>query len=385
VETDRYATLKRVAGWDQDRVHQMTAMVVGVGALGNEVAKNLALLGVGRIAIIDFDQVAISNLTHSVLFRASDHGKPKVYAAARSLRELNPDVRVLSLCADVTRQVGLGIFRRMDIVFGCVDSVAARYHLNRHCWRVGVPWVEGGIGGTAGHIGSVRVFQPPHSACYECTMSIADRTALSPKRVSCSDPLQLATRPSAPTTPLIASIMGGLMVQSALDLMRGEEIGGMGWLVNTTHGELGKVWYEKRPDCLSHDEHIDQAVVELSAGAAKLTLGEFLEIAAAYLGQQVRLELGRSVVTQLACPRCRQQEDVWLDRDDLVEERRLCPECGTLRQPQYVQSLGVEFAKLEQPLASFGIPPLAILEASNSQQDMFFELSNDVAETMCWI
>ena len=69
-----YSRLKLIKWWDQDKLAQVKVMVVGCGALGNEVLKNLALLGVGHILLVDFDKIEISNLSRSILFQASDQG-----------------------------------------------------------------------------------------------------------------------------------------------------------------------------------------------------------------------------------------------------------------------------------------------------------------------
>ena len=68
-DDDRYARLRLIAWWDQDKLAASRVMVVGAGALGNEVLKNLALLGIGTVYLVDFDRIEQSNLTRSVLFR----------------------------------------------------------------------------------------------------------------------------------------------------------------------------------------------------------------------------------------------------------------------------------------------------------------------------
>lgn len=379
---DRYESLRQMEGWDQTALQQMTVLVAGVGALGNEVAKNLALVGVGRIILVDFDRVAISNLSRSVLFRECDQGQPKAIVAAQALRAINPDVSVIGWQADVTREIGLGVFRRMDIIFGCVDSIAARYHLNRRCWRAGVPWVEGGI---AQHIGLVKVFHQSEGACYECTMAAQDFQALSPKRRSCSDPPAQAERPSIPTSPIIASMAGALMVQQALATLRGHIKGWNGWHLNAATGESLPVQFLRRSNCFTHSEPVSETIIELPYSAAELSLGTLLGLASERLGKEPRVELGRSVVTGLACPRCSENEEVWLERDGLVEEQRQCPRCGTRRQPAYVQSLGLDTPHLDRPLETFGIPPLDILLVSSGSQYCFFELSQDVSQCLNWI
>src|SRR6476619_5693457 len=91
-EADRYSRLRLIPWWRQERLAAARILVVGAGALGNEVLKNLALLGVGTVYVIDLDLVEPSNLSRSVLFRAEDGGRPKAEVAARRAREINPDV-----------------------------------------------------------------------------------------------------------------------------------------------------------------------------------------------------------------------------------------------------------------------------------------------------
>jgi len=101
-------------------------MVVGAGALGNEVIKNLVLMGVGYIYIVDFDTIEVANLSRSVLFRESDAGRRKAEVAAARAKEINPYVHVQYLHGDITHDVGLGVFRRMDVIIGCLDNREAR-------------------------------------------------------------------------------------------------------------------------------------------------------------------------------------------------------------------------------------------------------------------
>src|SRR4026208_1555396 len=90
-DEDRYSRLRLIAWWDQQKLSKARILVVGAGAIGNEVLKNLALLEIGTVYIVDFDRVELSNLARSVLFRPSDRGRPKAEAAAEAMRTLNPD------------------------------------------------------------------------------------------------------------------------------------------------------------------------------------------------------------------------------------------------------------------------------------------------------
>ncbi len=82
-DDDRYGRLRLISWWRQERLATAKVLVVGAGALGNEVIKNLALLGVGTTYLIDLDEIEASNLSRSVLFCAEDAGRPKAEVAAR--------------------------------------------------------------------------------------------------------------------------------------------------------------------------------------------------------------------------------------------------------------------------------------------------------------
>ena len=117
-EEDRYSRLRLIPWWDQERLKNAAIMVVGAGAIGNELIKNLALLGIGRILIFDMDAIEHTNLTRSVLYRAKDVGRYKAEVAAERAMEINPDVKAKAFVSNIIDDVGLGVFRRMDVVLG---------------------------------------------------------------------------------------------------------------------------------------------------------------------------------------------------------------------------------------------------------------------------
>src|SRR5262249_50330861 len=146
--------------WRQERLAAARVLVVGAGALGNEVIKNLVLVGTGTVYVIDVDTVEPSNLSRSVLFRAGDGGRAKADVAAVRAREINPDVTLIPIHGDVINDLGLGLFADVDVVIGCLDNREARLWVNRQCWKVGTPWVDAGIQEIQG---VVKVFVPPDS------------------------------------------------------------------------------------------------------------------------------------------------------------------------------------------------------------------------------
>jgi len=117
-DDDRYSRLRLISWWRQERLRTARVLVVGAGALGNEVMKNLALLGLGTTYLIDLDVVEPSNLSRSVLFREEDGGQPKSEVAARRARELNPEITVVPIKGDVITDLGLGLFADVDLVIG---------------------------------------------------------------------------------------------------------------------------------------------------------------------------------------------------------------------------------------------------------------------------
>ena len=232
-QEDSTVTVGTLHGWGEDifpklswfkrhKVEQAWVMVVGCGALGNEVLKNLALFGVGHLVIVDFDQVEYSNLTRSVLFSHEDARQacPKVQAAAKRIREINPQIEVVPLEADITWQVGLGWIRRMDVVIGCLDNRWSRYSLNRLCMRAGVPWVDGGMEGLEG---VAKVFAPGKN-CYACTLEPGAWKELS-RNMSCAAVIRRNERAErVPTTPVVASVIGAVQAQEAMKLIHREEL-----------------------------------------------------------------------------------------------------------------------------------------------------------------
>lgn len=258
--------------YKMDVVKNAKVMVVGAGALGNEVLKNLALFGVGNIYVVDFDTIEYTNLTRSVLFREADADKGffKAEVAARKIREINPNINVQYVLGKLNTGVGLGLYRKMDVVIGCLDSRLARMQLNRLCMRANVPWVEGGMENLTGN---VRVFKYGEN-CYECGLTENAKQNIF-QQLSCAG---VAHRNISvgriPTTPVIASIIGAVEVQEAMKLIHKEEVQagvfstltGQWFHYEGMHNHVSiydsKAYFE---DCPSHECWDDVIGVPLSA------------------------------------------------------------------------------------------------------------------------
>ena len=217
--TDIYPKL---SWFKQKKVSSAHVMVVGCGALGNEVIKNLALFGVGNLVLVDFDEVEYSNLTRSILFTQEDALKHryKVDAAAESVKKINPNINVTTIVGNIATSVGLGLIRKMNVVVGCLDNRWARYTLNRLCMRAGVPWVDGGINALEG---VAKVFIPGKN-CYACTLEPSALEDLK-RSTSCAVAIKRNIESGrVPTTPVVASIIGAVQAQEAMKLIHKEAL-----------------------------------------------------------------------------------------------------------------------------------------------------------------
>jgi adenylyltransferase/sulfurtransferase len=293
---DRFHRFKLISWWDQDRLRNARVLVIGAGALGNELLKNLALLGLGNVLVADMDRVENSNLSRSVLYRARDNGQLKATAAARAAKEIYPDLNVQAFNGNVVYDLGLGVFRWADVILGGLDNREARLAINRACWKVNRPWIDGAIEAIQG---TARVFVPdgPKQAapCYECTMSETDWRLLNLRR-SCN----LLTRQEmqngkTPTTPTISSIIAGVQTQEAVKLLHGlESFPGKGWVFVGLSADSYTVEFQRKEDCYSHEPLGE--IIPLDARADTLTVRELLTRARDLLGPTAEIEMGRDIL-----------------------------------------------------------------------------------------
>src|SRR6185437_10298127 len=149
-EDDRYSRLRLIPWWDQEKIRTARVLVIGAGALGNEILKNLALLGFLNVVVVDLDHIELSNLSRAVLFRPSDVGRSKASAVAAAYQDLCPEATVRPLAANVMQQCGLGLFAWADVILAGLDNREARLWINRAAWKVNRPWVDGAIEGING-------------------------------------------------------------------------------------------------------------------------------------------------------------------------------------------------------------------------------------------
>ncbi len=370
---ERFSRFERVEWWDQQRLRNARVLVAGAGALGNEVIKDLALLGVGHLVIADMDRIEISNLTRSPLFRESDAGQLKAEVAARAARELYPEIDARAVSGNILAGLGLGYLRWADVVVGALDNREARVFINSACARTGRPWIDGGIEVLQG---IARGFAPPETACYECTMSEVDWQVIN-KRRSCS---LLARRAlehgGTPTTPTTASVIGAIQAQEVVKILHGlPALLGRGFVFEgAMHSSYG-VSYPINPDCPWHEpvapiERLADAGSDTPL-AAIATLGERL------LGGLDAIELGRELVERIECTACGHRRTMLQPIDSVTEEQAVCERCGGECFPHLLHSISPESEWMELTPRQLGLPPWDIVWIRRGETYHGLELAAD--------
>ena len=377
-EEDRYSRLRLIPWWDQDRLKNATIMVVGAGAIGNELIKNLTLLGIGRILIYDMDAIENTNLTRSVLYRRKDVGRYKAEVAAERAMEINPDVKAKAFVSNIIDDVGLGVFRRMNVVLGGLDNREARLSINQSCYKVNKPWIDGAIEVLNGF---ARVFVPGKGACYECTMTDTDWMLIN-KRKSCAllTHEQMAEG-KIPTTPTSSSVIAGIQVQEMLKLLHSDRdlptLAGKGFVFNGLTHDSYVVEYQKKPDCMSHDTY--ETIIEKQWSVKTMTLRQLLDEVKSDLGGNAVVDFDRDIATTASC-KCGQHKDLFMPVHKLKGETLVCPECGESMQFESIHTITGNEVFLDKTLASIGIPLLHIVCGRVGMNTTYYEFSADEKE-----
>lgn len=214
----RYRRHDLIDWFSQEEVSASRVAVIGAGAVGNEVVKNLALLGCGTIDVFDFDTVELHNLTRSVLLRESDAGRNKAEAVAERARDLDPHVTVRAVPGDFWDTLSLARLQGYDCAIAAVDNFEARLRLNQLCQITGVNLVNAGLDSRWAVVESFPFADAEESACYECTLPESAYARVA-ERYSCGGLKRRAhIERRIPTTMITASVAGALATSAALRL-----------------------------------------------------------------------------------------------------------------------------------------------------------------------
>jgi adenylyltransferase/sulfurtransferase len=374
----RFSRFELISWWDQARLGRAKVLVVGAGALGNEIVKNLALLGVGNVLVADMDRIEPSNLSRSVLFRPADAGRYKAEVACEAARGIYPQIRAHPFVGNVVTDLGLGVYFWADAILSGLDNREARVAMNQGAALAGKPWIDGAIEVLSG---VARVFDPARAACYECTMSAVDWKILESRR-SCA----LVTRDDmregkVPTTPTTSSIIAGIQVQEAVKRLHGlPGMSGEGLFFDGASGEVRPVRYPRKPDCMGHGEC--RRLEPLGRGVGDVTVGELLARARAALGAEAVIGLGRDVVRRLECPSCGAAEEKFAALGKVTQAEARCPACGSPRAPAMLLSLGLDEGLEEMTFGAVGVPPFDVVTARSGDAEVSYLFDGDAGRVL---
>jgi molybdopterin-synthase adenylyltransferase len=213
---DRLDRAKRIEWFDAEIISKSSIAVIGAGAIGNEVAKNLALSGFKKLTIVDFDIVERSNLARCVFFTEMDalQRVGKAECLARAISSLAPGLEAKPISKRV-EDLPREFFERHDLIFGCLDNFNARIHVNAHSRAVAKPYIDSGMQGT---IGKVFVSDPPDGPCLECASNIT-HSRIAALRYSCTGASVSFFMPPVPAEITTTSIIAAIAVREGLRLL----------------------------------------------------------------------------------------------------------------------------------------------------------------------
>ncbi len=373
----------------KEKVKNARVLVAGAGALGNEVVKDLALFGVGHIYVVDFDQIELSNLTRSVLFREEDayNHSYKADIVAKRAMEINPQIKVIPIVGNLFSEVGFGIYRMVDVIIGCLDSRIARYQLNRLCMRAGKTWIDGSIENMTG---VVKVYTPG-IACYECGLSREEFNNIM-LRTGCADVVRLQSSAGrVATTPISASIIGAMQVQEAMKIihldteaasqfrtLQGKMLHYEG-MTNSTKVFKFASW---KNNCPAHE--FWENIVEGTDLSATQSVKDVLALLKSLLDVEfVEINMcNNKFIDKIVSDSPEKEFNVMVPESRLdsfisnnVELKKLS--YRTLFHKSFYENIDVDFPYQDLTLQQIGIPPFDVLQVSTEKGVFYVELSAD--------
>jgi molybdopterin/thiamine biosynthesis adenylyltransferase/rhodanese-related sulfurtransferase len=232
----RHLIMPEVGMDGQLKLKAAKVLCIGTGGLGAPLGQYLAAAGVGRIGLVDFDRVDLTNLQRQILFSTNDIGRPKIQAAAERLRGLNPDIQIDTFETMLTSENALDILKDYDIVVDGTDNFATRYLVNDACVLLGKPNVYGSI---FRFEGQASVFGYPDGPCYRCLYPEPPPPGLVP---SCAEGGVLGVLPG---------IVGSIQAAETLKLIigKGEPLVGRLLLFDALSMRFRELKLRKNPDC----------------------------------------------------------------------------------------------------------------------------------------
>lgn len=231
----RQIALSELGSRGQQKLRDATVAIVGLGGLGSVSALYLALAGVGKMTFVDQDTVEINNLHRQVLYSLSDLRYPKVEAAQRRIKAINPQVTVTPVPENLRSENVASVLEGADCVVDGLDNMQTRYVTNKYCADKQLPFIFGGAIGMEGNVASLKV---PETPCLECILPGLDDVGM----------------PTCDTRGVLGAttgIIGAIQAMEAIKVLAGIEPQSRGKLMvfDFAQSEIRTIALRIRPDC----------------------------------------------------------------------------------------------------------------------------------------
>ncbi|MEQ5162437.1 HesA/MoeB/ThiF family protein [Proteus terrae] len=162
----RQVMLEDIGLEGQNKLQQARVLIVGLGGLGSPASLYLAGAGIGKLILVDDDELHVSNLQRQILYRTQDIPNAKSEIAKQSLLALNPEIKITSYKQRIDSDSLSKLVKEADLVLDCTDNMLTRQAINRACVAQQTPFISGSA---VGFSGQLMVFEPPFThGCYHC-------------------------------------------------------------------------------------------------------------------------------------------------------------------------------------------------------------------------
>jgi molybdopterin/thiamine biosynthesis adenylyltransferase len=250
----RQILLPEVGVAGQRKLLAAKVLIVGAGGLGSPAALYLAAAGVGTIGIADFDAVDLTNLQRQIIHSSPDIGRKKVESAAATIRDLNPDVTVLSHDVRVGADNILDLIAPYDFIIDGTDNFASKFLINDACVKAGKPYSHAGV---SQFVGQTLTWAPGQEApCYRCIFA---------------QPPPPGSVPTCQEAGILGPVVGVLGTVQAVECLKyllgtGELLLGRLLIFDFQVMETHQARFERRPDCAACGRPAGEVVLQDGVG-----------------------------------------------------------------------------------------------------------------------
>jgi len=241
----RQIILKKIGVMGQKKLLRSSILIVGAGGLGSPVAIYLAALGVGKIGVIDKDNVELSNLTRQIIFQTNDIKKSKASTAIKKMKKINPDIKLKHFKSELTKKNINLVAKKYNLIIDGSDNFRTRFLINDYCVRNKKILISGAISKFEGQVYTFN-FHKRNSPCLRCFIPTMPRN---PDIDNCEYEGILGSLGG-----IIGTILANETVKEILEI--GDSLCGHILIVDSLKLTFRKVKLNKRNNCFCNDKKI---------------------------------------------------------------------------------------------------------------------------------